>query len=155
MTILSSGHSRGTPPSSETLHASCIAIAGRAVLIEGPSGAGKSDLALRLIDRGAVLVSDDYTLTQRTETTLLASPPATIAGKIEVRGIGIQTMRHADRVPVALLIRLSDSVDRLPEPECVRRIAGIDIPVVSLKPLEASAPIKVEMALVEHGLPGK
>jgi serine kinase of HPr protein (carbohydrate metabolism regulator) len=155
MTILSSGHPRGTPLSSETLHASCIAIEGRAVLIEGPSGAGKSDLALRLIDRGAVLVSDDYTLTQRAGTTLLASPPATIAGKIEVRGIGIQAMRHADRVPVALLIRLSDSVDRLPEPERVRSIVGIDIPVVSLKPLEASAPIKVEMALVQHGLPGK
>ena len=32
--------------SSETLHASCVAIGGRAVLIEGRSGEGKSDLAL-------------------------------------------------------------------------------------------------------------
>ncbi|MDB5701236.1 MAG: aldolase [Sphingomonadales bacterium] len=157
MTILSSGtgHLSGTPLSSETLHATCVAIAGRAVLIEGPSGAGKSDLALRLIDRGADLVSDDYTLTRRAETTLLASAPPTIAGKIEVRGIGIQNMCHLDDVPVALLVSLSDIVDRLPEPERARKIAGIDIPVVSLKALEASAPIKVEMALVQHGLPGR
>ena len=47
--------------SSETIHASCVAIDGRALLIEGASGDGKSDLALRLIDRGATLVSDDYT----------------------------------------------------------------------------------------------
>ncbi|MDB5714064.1 MAG: aldolase [Sphingomonadales bacterium] len=157
MTILSSGtgHPWGTPLSSETLHACCVAIAGRAVLIEGPSGAGKSDLALRLIDRGAVLVSDDYTLTQRTGTTLFASAPPTIAGKIEVRGIGIQVMPHVDRMPVSLLVSLTDIVERLPDSGQVRKIAGIDIPVVSLKGLEASAPIKVEMALTQHGLPGK
>ncbi|MBA3881078.1 MAG: aldolase, partial [Sphingobium sp.] len=54
-----------TVVSSETLHVSCVAIGDRAVLIEGRSGAGKSDLALRLIDRGARLVSDDYTLVVR------------------------------------------------------------------------------------------
>src|SRR3546814_9666093 len=54
-----------TTISSETLHASCVAIGGRAVLIEGPSGSGKSDLALRLIDRGAKLVADDYTILTR------------------------------------------------------------------------------------------
>jgi serine kinase of HPr protein (carbohydrate metabolism regulator) len=79
------------PPelSSETLHASCVAIKGRAVLIEGRSGEGKSDLALRLIDRGAVLVSDDQTICQRRDGVLHATPPATIAGKIEVRSVGI------------------------------------------------------------------
>jgi transcriptional regulator with AAA-type ATPase domain len=38
--------------SSETLHASTVALDGRAVMISGPSGSGKSDLALRLLDRG-------------------------------------------------------------------------------------------------------
>ena len=51
--------------SSETLHVSTVAIGGRAVLIGGRSGQGKSDLALRLIDRGAALVSDDYTHVRR------------------------------------------------------------------------------------------
>ena len=52
-------------PSSETLHVSSVAVNGAAILISGRSGAGKSDLALRLIDRGATLVSDDYTLVKR------------------------------------------------------------------------------------------
>ena len=70
-----------TELSSETLHASCVAIDDRAVLIEGSSGSGKSDLALRLIDRGARLVSDDYTLVTRHAMTLRASAPDRIAGK--------------------------------------------------------------------------
>lgn len=154
MTILSSAtsHSIGTPLSSETLHASCVAIDGRAVLIEGPSGAGKSDLALRLIDRGAVLVSDDYTLTQRVGTALIASAPVTIAGRIEVRGLGIMAMAHVDRVAVALIVSIDGAVERMPEGR-VRKVAGVDIPVVTLAALEASAPVKVEMALKQHGLP--
>ena len=65
--------------SSETVHTSCVAIDGRAVLIGGRSGRGKSDLALRLIDRGAALVSDDYTLVKRVTGRLLAAAPPTIA----------------------------------------------------------------------------
>mgnify|MGYP006207984755 CR=1 FL=1 len=75
--------------SSETVHTSCIAIGGRAVLIGGRSGRGKSDLALRLIDRGASLVSDDYTVVHRRDGRPVASAPDTIAGKIEVRGVGL------------------------------------------------------------------
>ncbi|MEG3151634.1 HPr kinase/phosphatase C-terminal domain-containing protein [Sphingomonas sp. ZT3P38] len=131
---------------SETIHASTIAIGGHAVLIEGPSGAGKSDLALRLIDRGAVLVSDDYTVLSASQDILLASPPATIAGQMEVRGIGIVSMAHAAPVPVALLVRLADRVERLPEAES-RCFEGVPVPAIALDPHEASAPIKVELAL--------
>ncbi|WP_293880222.1 HPr kinase/phosphorylase [Sphingomonas sp.] len=141
-----------TMGSSETLHASCVAITGRAVLIEGPSGAGKSDLALRLIDRGAVLVSDDYTLTEPIGDRLQASAPSTIAGKFEVRALGIQTMPYADRVPVALLVDIGGIVERMPQENVVRTIAGIAIPTVVLAALEASAPIKVEIALARYGL---
>ena len=133
--------------SSETLHASCVAIGGRAVLIEGSSGEGKSDLALRLIDRGAALVSDDYTLCRRDAGILLASPPPTIAGKLEVRGIGIVEMPHVEHCPVALLVAILDTPPRLPEGSSTRRIAGIDVPELALPALEASAPIKVEIAL--------
>ena len=64
--------------SSETLHVSCVAKDGRAILIAGRSGAGKSDLALRLIDRGAHLVSDDYTVVKRVAGRLVACPPRNI-----------------------------------------------------------------------------
>lgn len=137
--------------SSETLHASCIAIGGRAVLIEGRSGEGKSDLALRLIDRGAVLVSDDYTICTRADGALLGSAPPTIAGKIEVRGIGLIDMPHRDRVPIALLVTILESPPRMPDAPGRRRIAGIDIPEVALAALEPSAPVKVELALRHIG----
>lgn len=136
-----------TTVSSETLHASCVAIGDRAVLIEGRSGAGKSDLALRLIDRGAQLVSDDYTLVRRSDGRLIGSPPATIAGKIEIRGIGIVEMQHVENIAVTLLVRLTDSVERMPAAGALRRIAGIDLPELAIEPFHCSAPIKVEVAL--------
>jgi serine kinase of HPr protein (carbohydrate metabolism regulator) len=136
-----------TMVSSETLHASCVAIDGRAVLIEGRSGSGKSDLALRLIDRGARLVSDDYTVVVRERDRLLAQPPATIAGRIEVRGLGIVEMPHAERVAVALVVRLADQIERMPAEDATRTIAGIAVPSIALAGHEASAPIKVGLAL--------
>lgn len=117
------------------------------MLIEGASGAGKSDLALRLIDRGATLVSDDYTLLMREGDALIAAAPDTIAGRIEIRGIGILPMAHRDKVRVALAVRLTDSPERLPPSGEVRRIAGVAIPEVGIDPRSASAPIKVEFAL--------
>jgi serine kinase of HPr protein (carbohydrate metabolism regulator) len=136
-----------TEPASETLHATSVAIEGRAVLIEGRSGEGKSDLALRLIDRGATLIADDRTICRCETGALIACAPPTIAGKIEVRGIGIVEMPHADRVPVALLITILDQPPRMPEETHARRVAGIDVPVLALAALEPSAPIKVELAL--------
>ena len=133
--------------SSERLHATSVVIDGRAVLIEGPSGAGKSDLALRLIDRGATLISDDYTLVRRDGERLIASAPATIAGKIEVRGIGIVDMPFVGDVPVALIVSLGEDVARMPLDDESRAILDIAVPVVRLLGHEASAPIKVELAL--------
>ncbi|HEX4693712.1 MAG TPA: aldolase [Sphingomonas sp.] len=126
---------------------STVAIGDRAVLIAGEAGAGKSDLALRLIDRGAILVSDDYTRLRAVNGALVASPPDTIAGKIEVRGLGIVTLPHVAESRVALLVELSGDVERMPERGETRRIAGIDVPMVAIDPQPASAPIKVELAL--------
>ena len=137
--------------SSETLHASCVAIGDQAVLIEGRSGTGKSDLALRLIDRGAVLVSDDYTVLTRRDGALTASPPATIAGKMEVRGLGLIEVGYAQDVPVALVVVADNDPVRMPEAEALRAIAGVMLPELRLSLLEPSAPIKVERALLLLG----
>lgn len=139
-------------PSSETLHATSVAINGQAVLLCGPSGMGKSDLALRLIDRGAMLVSDDYTRVLEIEGRLFARAPDRIVGMMEVRGLGLVDMPHADNAPVALAVDLSDTVERMPLETARRSIAGVDVPVVRLAPFEASAPIKVELALRSIGL---
>jgi serine kinase of HPr protein (carbohydrate metabolism regulator) len=145
-----------TAPSSETIHASCVMIDGAGVLLHGRSGTGKSDLALRLIDRGALLVSDDYTLVRRVGDRLVATAPATIAGRIEVRGLGLIDLPHAPEAYVRLLIALDEPVPRMPEDvPPVHWIAGVAVPVVALRPLEASAPIKVELALRSFGLGDK
>ncbi|WP_253339372.1 HPr kinase/phosphorylase [Sphingobium sp. OAS761] len=133
--------------SSETLHATSVAVDGLAILLCGPSGAGKSDLALRLIDRGASLVSDDYTLVKRIDGRLVACSPDSIAGRMEVRGVGIVAMPHVGDVPVTLLVDLTDQVERLPVSGASRIIAGIATPVAQIVPFEASAAIKVELAL--------
>lgn len=137
----------------ELIHASCVAIEGRAVLIAGASGRGKSDLAIRLIDRGAVLVSDDYTLIAQAEGQAMATAPETIAGKLELRGVGIVSLEVLSDVPVCLYVDLDRDPERLPEPQR-RTLAGVEIPAIALAGLEASAPLKVEAALRLHGLPG-
>ncbi|HAQ33260.1 MAG TPA: serine/threonine protein kinase, partial [Rhodospirillaceae bacterium] len=71
------------------IHGTCVALNGVTVLLRGPSGSGKSDLALRLIDGGGRLVADDQTLVEIQGERLVATAPETIAGKMEVRGVGV------------------------------------------------------------------
>ena len=132
--------------SSEMVHATTVAKDGRGVVIAGRSGSGKSDLALRLIDRGFVLVSDDQTMISKADNLLIASAPATIKGKLEVRGVGILEMAHVDRVEVSLWVLVTDQINRLPGHE-EHLILGNAVPSLSVDAMSASAPIKVELAL--------
>jgi len=138
--------------SAETVHASTVAIDGRAVLITGPSGSGKSDLALRLLDRGFTLVSDDQTIVKRQDGRLLASAPPTIAGKLEIRGIGIVDVDTLTDVPIALLVELASDIQRLPDDSRERPVLGISVPLVSIDAMTASAASKVALALDRLGL---
>ena len=138
--------------SGESLHASTVAIDGRAVLITGPSGSGKSDLALRLLDRGFTRVSDDQTWVRRDGGKLIASAPPQIAGKMEVRGLGIIDMNTVGDVPVALLVELTSDIQRIPDDSRERPILGLQLPLVSIDALTASAPSKVALALDRLGL---
>lgn len=94
------------------------------------------------------MISDDYTVLTREHGALIASAPGTIAGLIEVRGLGIVTVPHVDKVPVALVVRLSDAPERMPPGDDVRSIAGVSVREVAIDPRSASAPIKVELALL-------
>ena len=140
------------PLSSDTLHASSVAKDGRAVLICGPSGAGKSDLSLQLIDRGFLLVSDDRTVVHRDGNQLIASAPAQIAGKLEIRGIGIVEVDTASDVPISLLVELTGDIERLPDDGRTRPILGVDLPLVNVDAKAASAASKVAIALERLGL---
>ena len=145
-------HSLGPRISAETLHASTVALDGRAVLISGPSGSGKSDLALRLLDRGFTLVSDDQTVVKRDGDRLMASAPPNIAGKLEIRGIGIVDMETVSNIPVALLVELTSEIQRLPDESRERPLLGLKLPLISIDAMTASAPSKVALALDRMGL---
>lgn len=139
------------PLSSEMVHASCVALDGRAVLLMGPSGSGKSDLALRLIDRGFALVSDDQTLVGRQGDVLVATAPQTIAGKLEIRGIGIVELESIENVPVALIVDLTTDFDRLPDDHRERQVLGLSLPLITVDAMTASAAAKVVIALDRLG----
>ena len=141
------------PLSSENLHATSVARHGRAVLLLGPSGSGKSDLALRLLDHGFSLVSDDRTLLRRDGERLIASAPDTIRGKMEVRGLGILPMPSLDDVPVALAVELSGDITRMPDVSRERLFLGLPLPLITVDSTTASAAAKVALALDHFGLP--
>ena len=130
------------------VHATTVAIDGRAVLLRGPSGSGKSDLALRLIDAGADLVADDQSELRRVGDAVTVRAPASLAGLIEVRGVGIVRCAPLSDVPLALIVDLvaGDAVERLPAPYR-ENVLGLDLPCLALAPFEASAPAKLRAAL--------
>ena len=109
------------------VHASCVAFGNKAVLIRGPSGAGKSDLALRLIDsqgfgtsgslKHAVLVLDDQVLLSRENSKVMVFPPPALAGKFEIRGIGIVETPYRPKAKLELVIDLKSNaeIERMPE----------------------------------------
>ncbi|HML29259.1 MAG TPA: HPr kinase/phosphatase C-terminal domain-containing protein [Hyphomicrobium sp.] len=141
----------------ERVHGTAIALGGRAALIRGPSGAGKSDLAFRCLGLGASalvrepvkLVSDDQVILKQDGEGLLASAPATLLGKLEVRGLGIlevDTVAEANLVLIVDLIR-DGSIERYPDPWPSAQIMGFDIPLVRLFPYESSSPLKLLAAI--------
>ncbi|MCW5732728.1 MAG: HPr kinase/phosphatase C-terminal domain-containing protein [Enhydrobacter sp.] len=142
------------------VHATCVAWSSgkrwRAALLRGPSGAGKSDLALRLIDTGGRLVADDQTEVARIGRTLVATSPPTLAGMIEVRGIGIVKLHRGQllvRAPVVLLVDLvtADQIERLPDP-AQETLHDVELPRLDLAPFEASSVAKLRLALARIGI---
>ncbi len=130
------------------VHATCVAVGGLAVLLRGPSGAGKSDLALRLIDGGAVLVADDQVLLRAAAGRLTAHPAPGLVGLLEVRGLGIVSLPYAAMAPVALVVDLVGpaAIERLPEPAAAA-LLGCAVPRLELDPWPAAAAAKVRLAV--------
>ena len=136
-----------------TVHGTCVAFNGRAVLLRGASGAGKSDLALRLIKAPLQpwqLISDDQVRLCRNAGRLWATAPPVIAGQLEVRGVGVIAVPFAENLPLALVAELvaPDQVPRLPEdPLPQQHVLGIALPHLKLDPFASSAILKLRLAL--------
>ena len=139
------------------LHGTTIALGSRAAIIVGPSGSGKSDLALRCLavparepfGDGAHLVSDDQTIIELIGDRLVATAPPAIQGRLEVRGLGIITVPVTARAELMLVAELVDEVpERMPpRPPRTLRVHDWPVPVITLQPFEASAPLKLLVAL--------
>ncbi|MEC9346893.1 MAG: HPr kinase/phosphatase C-terminal domain-containing protein [Pseudomonadota bacterium] len=136
----------------DTIHATTVAIDGRGVLLCGASGAGKSDLALRLLDEGALLVADDRTILSRHGNALLATVPDALAGLLEVRGLGVVRLDPVRVVPSATIALVVDlvadraAIRRMPEPASVD-LRGLVLPLLTLYPFEPSATARLRLAL--------
>ncbi|WP_420548501.1 HPr kinase/phosphorylase [Curvivirga sp.] len=119
-----------------------------AVMLRGPSGSGKSDLALRLIDQGAVLVADDRSCLEYKEKTIWVSPPKPLAGKLEVRGLGIMQVSYKELAELKLVVDLKplNEIERIPEQKTVTYL-GHDVPYVQICAFETSAALKIRYAL--------
>ncbi len=143
------------------MHATCVAIGGKGVLLRGSPSAGKSDLAFRVIggpapegQRRAYLVADDQVELSRADDRLVARPPQPIAGLLEIRGVGILRVPCVTDAEVALIVDLvsPDAVLRLPPaPLPTEDILGLQVPRAKLAPFEASAPLKLRALLGAWG----
>lgn len=145
------------------IHATCVRLgrAGRpfgappsaGILLLGPSGSGKSDLALRLIERGAILVADDRTDLFVERGGLHARSPRRIAGLIEVYGLGIVELPFAEKARIALAVDLrGGGGSRLPMPSVYEPPKALRLPMTArpprivVDPFQLSAPVKITVA---------
>jgi len=140
----------------DKVNGTCVSIGNTGVLIRGPSGAGKSDLALRLIDRGAALVSDDYCEIEKKDGAIILNPPATIAGRIEVRGVGIMSTDYRQHLPLGLIVDLANDaeIERLPQ-KTTEEISGVTVAWMQVDPRHASADAKVRIKVASLHARGK
>jgi HPr kinase/phosphorylase len=142
----------------ELVHGTCVALGTRAALLRGPSGAGKSDLALRFLalseegrDKPMLVADDQVFVAPNGDGALVASAPSSIAGKIEVRGLGIVEVPAVAEAGLMLVCDLvgAKEVPRMPPHPWERTvIAGVPVKLIKLDPFEPSAPLKLKMALL-------
>lgn len=132
------------------IHGTSVAIEDNGILILGQSGSGKSDLALRLIDSGATLISDDITFCQKKSNIILLFSNKKIRGLIEVRGMGLITVPYIENIKLKIIIKLtSDPIERLPE-NSFFSLQGVKVPSLDLNSKEVSACAKVKLKLYEE-----
>ncbi len=147
------------------VHASCVAFGDVGILIRGKSGSGKSSLCLRLIDGAgfglggnalrAELVADDQVELSLRGETLFAATPAALAGKLEIRGLGIVSLPYRREVVLRLVVDLlpASDIERLPGAAQQRTVvAGVGLPCLALDATEAVSAARLRAALRHFGV---
>lgn len=130
-----------------TIHAGAVVLGEAGVLIRGPSGAGKSALAAALVERATArglfgrLVADDRTRLEAHHGRLVAAAPASIAGLIERRGLGVVAAEHAPEVVIRLVVDIEAAPERMPEAEDRSVVVeGVRLPRLAVRRADAQAP---------------
>jgi len=122
------------------VHGSAIVLGHHGLLLRGPSGAGKSLLAQECLSHAeqvglhAAWVGDDRVELAASAGALIASPAPTIAGKAELRFLGIHTHLHvaAARIDLVGDILPVEDLQRLPAEQNTAQIEGITLPSLAL-----------------------
>ena len=108
-------------PVSLQVHGTSVALAGLGLLLRGPAGSGKSNLALRLIEAGAVLIADDLCQIGRVGGRLVIDLPAAVdakfRGQIHIRGRGVLSLPYFGPATLGLVADLMPSIPDAPPPD--------------------------------------
>ncbi len=130
-------------------HSTSVVVEDSGLLIIGESGIGKSDLALRMIDSGAMLIADDVTICKKINNFIYLFSPEETKGLLEVREIGIITVPFIENIKLSLVVQLTnDENKRYPEKEkCL--ILGIKVPKIKIYGKNSSAVAKIKVKLNE------
>ena len=130
------------------IHSTAISLNGDGILIKGPSGSGKTDLALRLIESGGKLISDDQVIIKRKAKRLFLSSPKELNGLMQLSGIGIVKADYVQNIPLELVVKLQPYKNLDPFPINKEEIIkDLSIPTLSLYSFAVSATAKIKVAL--------
>ncbi|MDC3176171.1 HPr kinase/phosphatase C-terminal domain-containing protein [Alphaproteobacteria bacterium] len=134
----------------EEKHATSVAIQDSGIMILGSSGSGKSDLALRLIDAGATLISDDLTVCKKVRNDIFLYCKKNICGKIEVRGMGIFTVPFIEEIKLKLVVKMTEEIgERFPSKVNTHKILGKYFPRIDISKNDISANAKINLKIFE------
>jgi serine kinase of HPr protein (carbohydrate metabolism regulator) len=130
------------------IHSTAVSLNGDGILIKGPSGSGKTDLALRLIESGGKLISDDQVIIKRKAERLFLSSTKELNGLMQLSGIGIVKVDCVQNIPLELVVKLQPC--NFLDPFPIKReefIKDFSIPALNLYSFAVSATSKIKIAL--------
>ncbi len=127
-------------------HGTAVARGANGLLLLGESGSGKSDLALRMMDRGWILVGDDQLELSEQGGAIVVSAIAALAGKLEVAGLGIISVPHQPSCSLKLIVDLCADYPRFPFDAGLVSVSNYKVPLVALPAFEISSALRAELA---------